>query len=92
MPDILAVPAFKVVKYDGANASEVLDALNAVSAVVAELVEESAGVLTVQVATYGGARQGGGDFEFVLQTGDWIRPSGPEVIAAEQFAQLWIVK
>lgn len=92
MPGIYAVPAVRVVQFDGTNASEVVDVLNAEDFIEAELVGVVGGRLTVHATTYGGTSQGGGDDDIVVNVGDWVRPGGPVVIPAATFVQEWIVK
>jgi hypothetical protein len=92
MPDIYAVPAFRMLQYDGTNAAAIVAALNEERNVEAELVDASAASVTVHFTTYGGVGQGGADDNLTLGAGDWVRPGGPEVIPAERFARAWIVK
>ncbi len=93
MPEIFAVPAVRVVQYDGTNSAEIIDAMDgSYTEMVTTLTSEAAGVLTLYSVSNGGSSQGGGEFELVMQTGDWMRPDGPEVISAAVFAERWIVK
>lgn len=93
MPDTYAALAEKVVQYDGTNSAEILAAMNdAYFSIETTLTGDVGGVLTLLAVTFGGPYQGGGEFEFVVQSGDWVRPRGPEIIPAATFAERWIVK
>jgi hypothetical protein len=93
MPVIFAALAVRVVQYDGTNSAEMIAAMDdSYAELVTTLISEAAGVLTLYTVFNGGSLQGGGEFDLVLQVGDWLRPDGPEVIPAATFAEQWIAK
>jgi hypothetical protein len=93
MPVIFAVQAVRMIQYTGSNSADLIAAMdNSYAELVTTLISEAAGVLTLYTVFNGGSRQGGGEFDLVLQVGDWLRPDGPEVVRAATFAEQWIVK
>lgn len=91
---IYAVRAARFVQYDGLNGPDVVELLDAQKSLAVAVLADTGEVLRLDLVSYGGPAEGGGQEVIEIGAGDYVRATGDwaEVVPAEVFAAEWIMK
>jgi hypothetical protein len=91
---IYAVKATRFVQYDGLNAADVVELLDAQKSLAVTVLADTGDVLRLQLVSYGGPAEGGGEGVLEVGAGDYVRATGDwgDAVPAEVFADEWIIK